>query len=194
MINDKNNSLSGVGSTPKYLSHQLGGYTSNQSASNTILPPDPLAGQMGQIHLPNASSGNQNYSPVPQSTKRKPPLPSPFMAKLDSHSKLAYNQNVGSLPSKGEQSSYNYKHPAVAQSSLITKHSQNSNLVDDKALQYNKMNHHQISQGHIPTVSQIQAHDKEDEMRQTWGKMKPKISKQLPLPFSGISKVPKNKS
>ena len=31
-------------------------------------------------------------------------------------------------------------------------------------------------------------------MRQTWGKMKPKISKQLPLPFSGISKVPKNKS
>ena len=66
--------------------------------------------------------------------------------------------------------------------------------MDDKALQYNKMNHHQISQGHIPTVGQIQAHEKEDEMRQTWGKMKPKISKQLPLPFSGISKVPKNKS
>ena len=29
MINDKNNNLTGVGSTPKYLSHQLGGYTSN---------------------------------------------------------------------------------------------------------------------------------------------------------------------
>ena len=97
MLNDKNMNLGGVGSTPKYLNHQLGGYTSNQSASNAMLPTDPLGVQMGQMHLPQSSNG-QNYSPVPQSTKRKPPLPSPFMAKLDSHSKLAlYNQNAGGL-------------------------------------------------------------------------------------------------
>lgn len=37
--------------------------------------------------MPQASG---NFSPVPQSTKRKPPLPSPFMAKLEgSHSKMA---------------------------------------------------------------------------------------------------------
>ena len=93
MMNDKNNNnLVGVGSTPKYLSHQLGGYTSNQSASNSLLPSDSLGGPIGQKHLPQSSSGQQNYSPVPQSTKRKPPLPSPFMAKFDSNSKLAiYN-------------------------------------------------------------------------------------------------------
>ena len=48
MMNDKNNNnLVGVGSTPKYLSHQLGGYTSNQSASNSLLPSDSLGGPIG---------------------------------------------------------------------------------------------------------------------------------------------------
>lgn len=34
---------------------------------------------------------------------------------------------------------------------------------DNKTLQYNKKNQHQISQGHIPTMGQIQA--QEEEMR-----------------------------
>ena len=112
-----------VGQTPKYLNnaHSGGGglaglnYNSNQSASNgslSLLPQDPLG---GKLYLPQnvdsralvgrgpdgaAQGGShqghqQNFSPVPQSTKRKPPLPSPFMAKLEgSHSKLAlYSQN-----------------------------------------------------------------------------------------------------
>jgi len=36
-----------------------------------------------------AQSSHSNYSPVPGSTKRKPPLPAPFMTKIEgSHSNL----------------------------------------------------------------------------------------------------------
>ena len=46
---------------------------------------------------------------MPQSTKRKPPLPSPFMAKLEgSHSKLAlYSQNQIAM-AKADNQAYQF--------------------------------------------------------------------------------------
>ena len=176
-----------VGQTPKYLNNQLGSlsYNTNKNSSNALLSSETMGGG-GSLMLPGSSgsgmpNSQQNFSPVPQSTKRKPPLPSPFTAKLEgSHSKMAlYSQNqIGQPKGLGgiePPPAYQFQKPSPQQ-------------IDDgpsKGLQYSMKNHHQISQGHIPTVNQMQ---QEEEMRQTWGKIKPKISKQLPPAFAGVGK------
>lgn len=108
------------------------------------------------------------------------------MAKLEgSHSKLAlYSQNQ--IMAKADNQAYQFSKVG----SVASKKMQND---DNKTLQYQMKNHHQISQGHIPTMGQIQAH--EEEMRQTFNKMmKPKISKALPPAFAGVSKGNQKKS
>jgi len=95
---------------------------------------------------------------MPQSTKRKPPLPSPFMAKLEgSHSKLALYSGQNQI-GLGKADNQAYQFSKVG--SVASKKIQND---DNKTLQYNMKNHHQISQGQIPTMGQIQTN--EEEMR-----------------------------
>ena len=59
---------------------------------------------------------------------------------------------------------------------------------DESKLQYNIKNPHQISQGHLPTVNQIQEPENE-EMRTTQTTIRPIVSKRLPAPFVGVPKV-----
>jgi len=69
------------------------GYVVSDQASNqSLLVPESL-GRMPRGAIVSSHGGGQsshsNYSPVPGSTKRKPPLPAPFMAKIEgSHSNL----------------------------------------------------------------------------------------------------------
>jgi len=49
------------------------------------------------------------------------------------------------------------------------------------------------SSGGSSGSTQAQSSQQDEEFRQTWGKMKPKISKQLPAPFNAINKTSKAK-
>ena len=70
-------------------------------------------------------------------------------------------------------------------------------MLDQNKLQYNLKHPHQISQGSLPTVGQIQSAaaqlEEEAQMRATLGKItKPKISRIFPkefAPVTGFSKV-----
>jgi len=90
--------------TPKYPGAQstiqgADSYITNQSASSAILPTEPLSGQIVLREPQNVGGHQSSFSPVMATSKnqhqRKPPLPSPFMAKMEgSHSKLAlYSHN-----------------------------------------------------------------------------------------------------
>ncbi|CDW74770.1 protein kinase domain containing protein [Stylonychia lemnae] len=153
----------------------------SQSSGSSILAPKLSASNKTGNDTQNLQSESMaqqrgSHSPIQQAqTKRKPPLPSPFLSKHDgSHSKLAL-----------------YSQAQVQQAQLqalgnIAQANDNSN----KSLAYNLKNQHQISQGQIPTAqsnpSQLNS-QQEEEFRQTWGKMKPRISKQLPAPFNAIN-------
>jgi len=104
--------------------------------------------------------------------KKKPPLPSPFLQKYEStgggvsHSKLTL-----------------YSQAQVQQAQLQALGEVPKPLKSQ----------HQISSSHIPTIQQQQQQPPTDEeFRQTWGKMKPKISKQLPAPFNSKAAKPKH--
>ena len=93
----------GYSNTPKYQGVQApiqgpDSYVTNQSASNAILPSEHLSGQIIMREPGNAGGHQSSFSPVMQTNKqqhqRKPPLPSPFMTKMEgSHSKLALYSN-----------------------------------------------------------------------------------------------------
>ena len=74
------------------------------------------------------------------------------MAKLEgSHQKMAlYSQNQMGMAKAADNQAYQFSKVG----SVASKKMQND---DNKMLQYNMKNHHQISQGHIPTMGQIQA-------------------------------------
>lgn len=125
-----------------------------------------------------------------QGQQRKPPLPSPFMQKMEgSYSKLALYSN-NQPAQKGDLPPYQQYQKASNMNKQLQNMPQYTNPPEGK-LHYNLKSNHQISQGHIPTIGQL-GQQEEEQMRQTWGKMKPKIiSKQLPLPFSNINSKPK---
>lgn len=135
---------------PASSNSKLQSLNSGNQNSSSILS-EPLIGHIN-------SNQRGSHSPIQQATtKRKPPLPSPFLSKHDgSHSKLAlYSQaQVQQAQLQALGNFQNQNNPSSLQDN--SSQGNNSNNQNNHKLLggggFNKNQHH-ISQGQIPTAS-----------------------------------------